>query len=525
MKRFIKILSVFCLSFIFSLEAQSAVAADVPLLVWERGRIQQVVVGGGAIENDWQITLEGMGITPLKFERSSESGDGYAIFSIQLPNNLPIGGYTVVSEGNRSPRSVVSGINVIESLAYEITNVPLDLTKVIVIFTFLTGLLAALRARRYSNLSYRSTQIIDIANPQLVKFDLWHRVKYFLYIQRIRSLINIPKSLFRFLLIHEGELLHKVAKPLYAHLPIVGLLAGIVVTLESQKAGGIGAAGLAIFVFVGLIALLDSYSGLFAVIGFWLSQFAYGNINSFRDALIILSVSISWIAPPMFSALVKLALKSDNLRKSPQTKTLIEQIGIVLGAVIATVTFYFGQQLLNSVLGDFSSSRNISTTALGVYISACIVKSVIENFIFSNRFAAERFDSDQVQSISIARVNSPTTAIVVLAATFSYAYLWTESAQKSMISALLFSTPYFLAFIKLGDIKFLHGREITRNLIVEPTLVAVVTFTIYSQISNVALLADQRAELFVVLSALPCFIHGIFCLLVNSIEDRRGVLV
>jgi hypothetical protein len=327
------------------------------------------------------------------------------------------------------------------------------------------------------------------------------------------------------LLIHEGELLHKVAKPLYAHLPIVGLLAGIVVTLESQKAGGIGAAGLAIFVFVGLIALLDSYSGLFAVIGFWLSQFAYGNINSFRDALIILSVSISWIAPPMFSALVKLALRSDNLRKSQQTKTLIEPIGIVLGAVIATVTFYFGQQLLNSVLGDFSSSRNISTTALGVYISACIVKSVIENFIFSNRFAAERFDSDQVQSISIARVNSPTTAIVVLAATFSYAYLWTESAQKSMISALLFSTPYFLAFIKLGDIKFLHRREITRNLIVEPTLVAVVTFTIYSQISNVALLADQRAELFVVLSALPCFIHGIFCLLVNSIEDRRGVLV
>lgn len=524
MKRLLKVLSAFCLTVMFSLEAQSAVAADVPLLVWERGRIQQVVVGGGAIENDWQITLEGMGVTPLKFERSSESGEGYAIFSIQLPNNLPIGGYTVVSEGNRSPRSVVSGINVIESLAYEITNVPLDLTKVIVIFTFLTGLLAALRARRYSNLSYRSTQIIDIANPQLVSLDLWHRVKHFLYIQRIRSIINIPKSLFRFLLIYEGELLHKVAKPLYAHLPIVGLLAGIVVTLESQKAGGIGAAGLAIFVFVGLIALLDSYSGLFSIIGFWLSQFAYGNINSFRDALIILSVSISWIAPPMFSALVKLALRSD-LKKSSQTKMLMESIGILLGAVIATITFYFGQQLLNSVLGDFSSSRNISATALGVYISACIVKSVIENFFFSDRFASEKFESDQVQSLSVARVNSPTTALVVLAATFSYAYLWTESAQKSMISALLFSTPYFLAFIKLGDVRFLHGREISRNLIVEPTLVAVVTFTIYSQISSVALLADQRAELFVVLSALPCFIHGIFCLLVNSIEDRRGVLV
>jgi len=155
----------------------TAVAADVPLLTWERGRIQQVVVGGGAVENNWSMTLEGMGIEPMPFTRSNEASTGYAIFSIQLPADLPIGGYTVVSVGNRSPRTVVSGINVIESLSYQITTVPNDLTKVIVIFVFLTALITTLRSRKYANYSFPSTQNIDISNPVLLDDKLINRAK------------------------------------------------------------------------------------------------------------------------------------------------------------------------------------------------------------------------------------------------------------------------------------------------------------------------------------------------------------
>jgi hypothetical protein len=34
-----------------------ASAADVPLLTWERGKEQNIVLGGGAITNNWQIVL------------------------------------------------------------------------------------------------------------------------------------------------------------------------------------------------------------------------------------------------------------------------------------------------------------------------------------------------------------------------------------------------------------------------------------------------------------------------------------
>ena len=38
-----------------------ASAVDIPLLTWERGRVQEVVLGGGAYNNKWVVTLEGNG--------------------------------------------------------------------------------------------------------------------------------------------------------------------------------------------------------------------------------------------------------------------------------------------------------------------------------------------------------------------------------------------------------------------------------------------------------------------------------
>ena len=251
-----KVISLLLLTLITS--APLATAADIPLLTWERGRIQEVVVGGGAVENNWAMTLEGMGITPMSFTRSNEASSGYAIFSIQLPDDLPIGGYTVVSVGNRSPRTVVAGINVIEALSYEITTVPNDLTKVIVIFVFLSALITTLRSRKYAKYSFSSTQDVDISNPVLLDDKLINRTKNAAYRWRIRTLANLPQSLLKYQIIREGELAHRLSKPLYAYLPLVGFLSGFVVTNESQKAGGIGAVGVAVFVTVGIIGVFDA---------------------------------------------------------------------------------------------------------------------------------------------------------------------------------------------------------------------------------------------------------------------------
>jgi hypothetical protein len=108
-----------------------------------------------------------------------------------------------------------------------------------------------------------------------------------------------------------------------------------------------------------------------------------------------------------------------------------------------------------------------------------------------------------------------------LISTFSFAYIWTQSAQQSAISAVLFSSPYFLIFIRLGRFNFkLIGGD-RRYILIEPILVSALTFIIYSQISPVPLFADRKAELFLILAALPGLIHGIYGLFCDSVEQRE----
>ena len=515
-----KVISLLLLTLITS--APLATAADIPLLTWERGRIQEVVVGGGAVENNWAMTLEGMGITPMSFTRSNEASSGYAIFSIQLPDDLPIGGYTVVSVGNRSPRTVVAGINVIEALSYEITTVPNDLTKVIVIFVFLSALITTLRSRKYAKYSFSSTQDVDISNPVLLDDKLINRTKNAAYRWRIRTLANLPQSLLKYQIIREGELAHRLSKSLYAYLPLVGFLSGFVVTNESQKAGGIGAVGVAVFVTVGIIGVFDALSGVAATLGFWLTQMLVGNIASFRDGLIVVSVSIAWIAPALFSSLIREAVHLD-LKKFIRSELGFYSriICLLVSSVFGGLLFYFGQILLNSVLINFTASRNISLLAISLIMTSLLIKGALDEVLVLGNSHTSTKSIQRNESIAIARVSSPQTAIAVLFATFSFAYIWTESAQKSIVSALLFSAPYFLVFIRIGKFNFKLIGKSRRYLLVEPILVATLTAIIYSQVAQTPLLADKRAELFLILAAIPALLHGIYGLFCDSAEQRE----
>jgi hypothetical protein len=57
--------------------------------------------------------------------------------------------------------------------------------------------------------------------------------------------------------------------------------------------------------------------------------------------------------------------------------------------------------------------------------------------------------------------------------------------------------------------------------LIEPILVSAITFAIYSQISPAPLFADRKAEIFLILAALPGLIHGIYGLFCDSVEQRE----
>ena len=119
---------------IFSFVTPAALAFDTPLLTWERGRDQQVVLGGGEDTSNWQVQLEGNGITPITFEKSSKNNAGYVVYSASIPNDIPTGAYTVVTVGTGSPRTAVAVVAMVQASTKTATSSLFDLTRIIAIF-------------------------------------------------------------------------------------------------------------------------------------------------------------------------------------------------------------------------------------------------------------------------------------------------------------------------------------------------------------------------------------------------------
>ena len=130
----------------------SASVAEIPLLTWERGLLQEVVLGGQAASENWRIELQGNGITGLELKKSSLNPQGFAVYSLVVPEDTPLGGYSIVAIDNVNEFNVVAGVNLIGSTGYKITKKPLDLAQNIAIFVFLTSIISALRARRFNSL-------------------------------------------------------------------------------------------------------------------------------------------------------------------------------------------------------------------------------------------------------------------------------------------------------------------------------------------------------------------------------------
>jgi hypothetical protein len=496
----------------------AASAFDIPLLTWERGREQQVVLGGGAYTQKWLVTLEGNGIDPATFSASAKNEAGYIVYSLIIPADFPTGAYSIVTNGEGSPRTVVAGINLIEAQTRTVASNLFDLTIIIAIFIFLTGIVSTIRARKYTFIPLQSAQILPrLTDPILdEEQNFWDRLEAAPYRIRVQSLIALRPSLMRFLLIREGELSHRISKKLYGISPLVGLIAGAIAAIEVDRNAGLAATPMTIFIIVAAIAIADAFAGVSATLGFWAIQLVTGNITSFRDFLIAIAVGIAWVGPSLFAALLRETINRDFEAKSVRGSDPIKFLGVIGSSLVGGAVFYLGHALINSVIYIDSQLRSITLTHVLVISAMLLIRG------FADGVALERSSElpTRDESFIIARVSSPVTALLVFAAIFAFVYIWTSAAGSAFLIAILFSLPYLLIFIRFNKVSRLNTSRLPRNILLESALIAGIAFIIFKQISMKPLLLDQRANLLLILTAVAPAIHAIYSAIYSSNEDK-----
>ena len=497
MKKFFAVFVV-----LFSLSAPMAFAFETPLLTWERGRTQQVVLGGGEETSNWQVQLEGNEIEPIRFEKSSKNRAGYVVYSVNVPNDIPTGAYTVVAVGEGSPRTPVAVIAMVQASTKTAASSLFDLSRIIALFAFLTTLLGTLRLKKYSQLNAYSSQAPSEEASNSPK-SILQKIQSSPERIRVGLLTDLKPSVLRYLLLQEGELLYRRARTAYSFLPIIGLILGTIVSFELMRNDGLAKTGLGIFIAVTLLSIVDPVAGIAAVAAFSTSELVAGNVFSVRDLLLVITISFTWIAPALFAALIRQVIPLDlsNLIKS---RTLVDLISAITAAAVGSLTFYFGYQLVNSIIYTENSFQKITEIQLGVIFVALFIRSII-----GAKLLKSNSDDDAINSnFHLARVNSPITAIGVNLIIFAFVYIWTQSAEKSLLVSALFAIPYYLVFIGFGSERFGFLSRIPRNFIIEALAVAGICWLIFQRISDRPLLQDEASFWLLVFTSIPLIVHA-----------------
>lgn len=495
-----------------------AQAFDIPLLTWERGREQQVVLGGGAYTQNWQVTMEGNGAEPLTFVASEKNDAGYVVYSVTIPKDFPTGAYEIVTRGEGSPRTVVAGIQLIPAIANTVTDNIRDLTLIIAIFAALTAIVSTIRARKYQYIPFQSQQMVAREGDDgLIPSDnFWDRLEAAPYRIRVQFITSLRPSLTRFLLLREGEVAHRLSRPFYGLSPLIGLVAGALAGVEVLRNEGVVSTPLSIFIGVSALAIFDAVAGLTATLGFWAVLLFTGNVTSFRDVLIALAVGIAWVGPSLFAALLRETINRDFHSKPIAGQDPVKILGVLGSSLVGGVVFYFGHALVNSVLYVEAIARTLTWVHIAIIAVLLLVRGFADAVVVGDKHS----DNERDESFFIARTNSPITSLFVTAVIFAFVYIWTESAVRAITVAVIFGLPYVLSFIRFNPIKSLKITNLPRFILIESLVVAAAVFIVVRQVSLKPLLIDQKAGLILIVAGLSPVLHALYSVIYSSNEEK-----
>jgi len=495
----------------------AAVAADIPLLTWERGRQQQVAFAVGTENRSWDVQLVSEDGVNAPFAKSSKSAAGFVVYTLTLPDQLKPGSYSVVAKNERGDSKVIAGVLVIEAITRTASDNLFDLTAIIAIFAALTALISTLRSRKYSAIPFKTSQKIDELAFALIRPDtnFWTRLEEAPYRFRIQAINSLRTSLPRFLIIREGELAHRLSRRIYGVSPLLSLMVGVFVSAQVFQEGGFATLTIATLLILLAISIWDALSGIFITLGFWMIQLFTGNVTSVRDLLIQIAIGITLVGPSLFASLLRDAINHDALFSKDSGRNSIRAFGILGSALVGTGLFYLGHSLLMSIIYVEAPQLEISLLQLLIVYCALALRGFADIAPIQSTVQS---DGTQ-ENFYIARTTSPITAVVIAALIGSFIFIWTENLGNSLAASIIYSLPYLLGFIGLTRRSFNFLGKLPRNLLLEAVIVGLLVLVIFREISGEPVLLDQRIESLLLLGGLPALLHSIYSAIYSSQEE------
>lgn len=501
-----KLSAALVLAITLLLGAPSATAADIPVLTWEKGKEHNIVLGGNGIVKDWKIQLNSEKNSPLPLKKSREDARGFVVFSVNIPETFPSGIYTVTTSSPEEGSKVVAGVRIVEMSDYNLIQIPTKLFFLLITLIILNSTLSILRMKKYERIEYLRAKLAPAPRGFIGV----------LYRFRDSSIEEIHRSIFKFQLIREGELLHKFSPAAWALLPWAALGLGALVSANDQLIQGVQVTPVLFYAGIAVVGLLDPFSGFMAGVGFAVVHCVTGNVSSVSGVMSLVAVSVGWFAPGLISSLY-----SDALNKDSYSLFLKRFLPDALASALGGLIFFSAQLLTNSFTdrqGPISSSGYLLPA-----IFSCFVFARIKGEKWLNKDLHQTGENYQIRVLVLPRVISPRTILVAGIYFAAAVYAWTESWLFALEIAAILTIPLGLLLIRFENPVVPFLKKFQRHIFVEVTILVTIAYLVFSYVQSLPLEVTQKGRMFIGYSAVLLLIHGFYSSIYDSSHREKEV--
>jgi len=492
-----KVAAALLSGFFLFLNLPTSSGADVPVLTWERGKEHNIILGGSNAQS-WEIIFHQPNGRDLSFSKSQSNNRGFVVFSVVIPQHFPLDSYLVETVDKQGKSNVVAGVRLIELKSYNVSQIPTKLITLLLALIFIVSSLSVLRLEKFQKIEYiKEKHSVQLPNLFARLYDL-----------RKNSVESIRKSLFKFLITREGEMLHKISPLAWAIVPIVTLVLGVYVGVSTRVSGGISHVSVALFVLMALIGIFDPYSGFMGAVGIAFAQAVIGNVSGLKSIMGLLAVGLAFVGPGIFSSLYR-----NMLLKESYFSRFAFIFDEIIPSAIGAVVFVVAELLTNSFtnhIGEFGIDRFYIPLAVGFFI---FIRIRLEIFVFRNIHIGG--ESYQIRTLTLPRMISPRTVALAVLYFSGVIYSWTESISFAISTSFILGIPLALLLVRFEAPRLKVLSNLNRKLLIEPIVLCAIAFFAFIEIRTLPYDVNQKGRYFILFTAIILIAHAIF----SSISD------
>jgi hypothetical protein len=501
-----KVIAALFVGFFLLLSAPIATAAEAPVLTWERGKEQNVKLRGFAATQNWVLELDSKISPTLRFHRSTKNLNGDVVYSINIPNTYKTGHYTIQTVPDATIDSrILAGVILIPLQTSNLFQIPVNLILLLLTLTFFFSTLSCMRMQKYERIEYLRP-IPSAKLPNLVAACFRFRQE---------AVENVRRSLFKFLLVREGELLFNISPAAWALTPFITFfMGGFLTGTINDATGGAEHISVLLFVVVAIIGVIDPYSGFTAVFGFSFVQTILGRVTTVQSAMVLVAIGLSWIAPGIVASLYQ-----DILRKDRYFSLLNSVIPDAVASFMGGLLFLASDLLMVS-LADHSGPVQGHSLWIPVIIAVFVfVRMTFERFRLRNlHLTGENY---QVRVLTLPRVVAPRTALFTGLFFAGVLFVWTQALAFSLTVGFLMSVPLVLLTVRFELPRIHWIAKFERNILLESTILCILVGFVMIKIADAPYDVIDKGKLLFTDTAVALIVHGAISSFVDTCSREK----